>query len=254
MENNVLSIRQEYEDQITTLKRESENDSKEMAELKFIKLTTEIMESKSSLEKQSFSASAQIVENLIGTRSWKMLPENIQIYLTTAEQVYNVLKNQNEKSDYSLVGMELCKALETTLNQTLIEPFVKYINKNRSEFLRINKVAEKNKNPVYYTYLAKVVDQANYSEINSLTLGQYHFILKRTLEGDYALQEYAEFLDKIHAELGIVIEEKFLSNLTIVTKQYRNTITHKSSMNKKQCEHLRRLIFAGDDSLVQQLS
>ena len=250
MKNDILLIREKYEDQIAQLKQESENDSKEMAQLKFVKLTTEIMESKSSLEKQSFSASAQIVKNIIGAHSWKTLPENIQIYLTTAEQIYTVLKSQNGKSDYSLVGLELCKALETTINQILVEPFVEYIESNQTEFLRINQIGEKSNKPVYFTYLSKVVDQNNYPEVNSLTLGQYHFILKKTLEDDFALHDYILFLDKIHADFGINIEKQFLDTLEIITKQYRNAIAHRSSMDREQYEDLRKLVFTGNDSLL----
>lgn len=253
MKNEILLIREKYKNQIAQLKQESENDSKEMAQLKFVKLTTEIMESKSSLEKQSFSASAQIVKNIIGARSWEKLPENIQIYLTTAEQIYTVLKSQNGKSDYSLVGLELCKALETTINLVLVEPFVEYIESSQTEFLRINQIGEKSNKPVYFTYLSKVVDQNNYPEVNSLTLGQYHFVLKRTLESEYALNEYARFLDKIHADFGINIEKQFLDTLEIITKQYRNAIAHKSSMDKKQYEELRKLVFIGKDSLLSKL-
>jgi len=59
-----------------------------------------------------------------------------------------------------------------------------------------------------------------------LTLRQYHFVLKRALEHDYALQEYAQFLDKIHADFGINIETEFLDRFEIITKQYRNVIAH----------------------------
>jgi hypothetical protein len=253
MEQDISLIHQKYEKQIFVLKQEAENTAKEIAEQKFLRLTTEIMESKSDLEEQSLKAAVQKIKKTVGKQTWQMLSKNVQKYLGTAEQVYTVLKKQKESPDYSLVGMELCKALETKLNQTLITPFVKYIDNNQAEFLRVNQVAEKNKKPLYYTYLANVVDQVSFPEITSLTLGQYHFILSKTLTGDYALQEYAVFLDNIHAQSGIIIDEKFLNNLTIVTKQYRNTITHKSPMDQKQCEHLRQLIFAGNDSLLSQM-
>ncbi len=227
--------------------------AKEMAEKKFIRLTTEIMESKSDLEKQSLEAAVINTEKIIGKQNWQMLPDKVKKYLSTAEQVYTVLKAQKENSDYSLVGMELCKTLETMLNQILVTPFVKAIKKNQSEFLRVNQIAVKNKKPSYFTYLAMVVDEVNYPEISSLTLGQYHFVLKRVLEGDYALQEYADFLKKIHVKSGVIIGENFLYDFTIVTKQYRNAIVHKSLMNRDQCKHLRELIFAGENSLLLSL-
>jgi hypothetical protein len=98
-----------------------------------------------------------------------------------------------------------------------------------------------------------VVDQINYPEIDSLTLGQYLFVLNRTLDSDYALQEYADFLDKTHADSGSIIGKKFLDKLETVTKQYRNTIVHRLPMNKEQYEHLRQLVLAGKDSLLINL-
>ncbi|MCP4763152.1 MAG: tetratricopeptide repeat protein, partial [archaeon] len=251
-EQDISLIHQKYENQIITLKQEAENTAKEMAEQKFLRLTTEIMESKSDLEEQSLKAAVQNIKKIVGDQIWKMLSKNVQKYLATAEQVYTLLKKQKESSDYSLVGMELCKALETILNHTLVDPFVKYLNNSQAEFLKMNQIIRKNKKPLYHTYLAKVVDQISYPEIISLTLGQYHYILDKTLEGDYALHKYADFLDKIHADSGIIIGKKFLDNLTIVTKQYRNTITHKSPMDQKQCDHLRQLIFTGKNSLLNK--
>ncbi|MCP4673184.1 MAG: hypothetical protein GY857_17975, partial [Desulfobacula sp.] len=213
LEDDISLVHQKYEEQISQLKQEAEDESKEMAERKFIKLTTEIMEAKSSIQKQSFVGSAQVVKDIMGSNSWQILPEQVQIYLTTAEQIYTVLKNQKDDPDYSLVGMELCKALETMLNQTLVDPFVKYIQNNQTEFLRVSQTAEKNKKPVYFTYLSRVVDQVNYPYVTSLTLGQYHFVLTRTLEGDYALREYTAFLDKICADSGNIIGNKFLNQL-----------------------------------------
>jgi hypothetical protein len=253
LEDDISLVHQKYEEQISQLKQEAEDESKEMAERKFVKLTTEIMEAKSSIQKQSFAGSAQVVKDIMGSSFWQMLPEQVQIYLTTAEQIYTVLKNQKDDPDYSLVGMELCKALETMLNQTLVDPFVKYIQNNQTEFLRVTQIAKKNRKPVYFTYLSKVVDQVNYPYVTSLTLGQYHFVLTRTLEGDFALKEYADFLDKVCADSGNIIGNKFLNQLEIVTKQYRNAIVHRSPMDRTQYEHLRQLVFIGKKSLFNNL-
>ena len=95
--------------------------------------------------------------------------------------------------------MELCKALEAEINQKLVEPFTNFLNGNKTEFLKTNQTGEKQGRPIYFTYLAKVVDQVNYPKMKSLTLGEYHFILKLTLEKDYALKDYGVFLDTICA-------------------------------------------------------
>jgi len=99
--------------------------------------------------------------------------------------------------------------------------------------------------------MARVVDRQNFPEITSLTLGQYHFVLKRTLEGEYALKEYCNFLDQISPSSKTTVGKNFLRKLETVTRGYRNTIAHESPMNKKQCNHLRNLIFAGDSALLK---
>jgi len=244
-------IRQDYENKITVLKQEAKAESKELAQRDFVRLTMEIMESKAGLEVQSFETAAQTVENIVGNRIWETFSEHTRSYLSTAQQVYTVLTEQEEKPDYSLVGMELCKALETEINQKLVEPFAAYLNGNKSEFLKIHQTGESKYRPSYFTYLAKVIDGVNYPEINSLTLGQYHFILKLTLEGDYALKEYGEFLDWICPASGAISGKTFLSKLETVVKQYRNTIAHQSPMNKKEYSHLRELVFSGSGALLK---
>ncbi len=250
MQRQISTIRQEYEDKIALLQKERKEEAKELGERDFMRLTTEIMESKAALEEKSFATAARAVENIVGKRSWQAFSEQTRLYLATAEHVYTVLTKQDEKLDYSLVGMELCKALETEVNQRLVEPFATYLNGNKLEFLRIHQIGESKDRPSYFTYLAKVVDHANYPEVTSLTLGQYHFALKITLKNDYALKEYGDFLDWVCATSGAIIGKTFLSKLETVVKRYRNMIAHQSSMNKKQYDHLKELVFSGDDALL----
>ncbi len=86
--------------------------------------------------------------------------------------------------------------------------------------------------------------------MDSLSLGQYHFVLKLALDGDYALSEYANFLGEICGASGGIVGKAFLGKLETVTQRYRNAIAHQSPMNKKECEHLRDLIFAGEGALL----
>ncbi len=89
-----------------------------------------------------------------------------------------------------------------------------------------------------------------YPMVNSLTLGQCHFVLKLTLEGEYALKDYGDFLDWLCATSGTIVGKRFVDKLGIVVKQYRNTIAHQSPMNKEEYEHLRDLIFADEEALL----
>lgn len=251
MKDNISTIRRDYEKQIAELKQEAKEEAKVLAGRDFVRLTTEIMEAKAGMERQSLASASRAIENTIGKHIWEKLSERCRTYLATAEHVYTLLTEQEEKTDYSLVGMELCKALETEINKRLVEPFVMYLNGNESEFLKINQTGEKKDRPSYFTYLAMVVDRANYPEVKTLTLGQYHFILKRTLEDDYALSEYSDFLDRLYASSETVIGKAFLKKLETVVKKYRNTIAHESPMNKKQYDHLRKLVFSGKEALLK---
>jgi len=250
MKHHVSSIKKDYENKIVVLKEEAKAEAQELAQRDFIRLTTEIMESKAGLEEQSFTAAARATENIVGKRTWQAFSEQTRLYLTTAEQVYTVLAEQEEKPDFSLVGMELCKALETEINQRLVSPFIAHLDGNMSEFLKTHQTGETKDRPLYFTYLAKVVDRTHYPEVTSLTLGQYHFILNLTLQQDYALKEYGDFLDWICAASGAVIAKPFSDKLETVVKQYRNTIAHQAPMNKNEYDHLRELVYSGSDALL----
>lgn len=254
MADRIAAVQQAHEGQIADLKQtnEAQEEAKELAQRDLMRLNTEIMEAKAALEGQSLAEAAKTVENIMGSEWWESLSEQTRSYLATAEQIAAVLRCQEEAPDYSLVGMELCKALETEINRVLVEPFVRNLNGNGREFLKTNQIGKSKGKPVYFTYLARIVDLKHYPEVKSLTLGQYHFVLKRTLEQEYALKEYQDFLNEMSPVPRKLIGRPFLKKLETVTKKYRNTIAHQSAMDKKQYEHLRRLIFAGKKALLKK--
>ncbi|MCP4551730.1 MAG: hypothetical protein GY834_06755 [Bacteroidetes bacterium] len=208
------------------------------------------MEAKSQKQKQSFDDVRKRVETTLGTDLWMMMSKETRSYLSTAEHAFSMLDKKSEETDFSLVGMELCKALETEINNKLVWPFVKKINGEKEHFLSINKISEIKGLPVYFTMLAKVADNQNYPETTNLTLGQYLFALKKTLEGEYALDAYGNYLEKMSESSGIYIGRKFLQKLRIVTNGYRNSIVHYTHMDFQQCIRLRDLIFLKSDSLL----
>ncbi len=253
MKDRIAGIRQGYEEQIANLRqsKESQEQGKELAERDFVRLTTEIMEAKAELAGPSVAEAARTVEGILGSRLWKTLSEHTRLYIATAEHIYAMFNEREEKADYSLVGMELCKALETEINRSLVQPFVEHLNGNKQDFLKLNHIGEKNGKPLYFNYLARTIDREHYPEVTSLTLGQYHFLLKRTLQGEYALKDYGSFLDKVCSASKPIIGKSFLKRLETVTKRYRNAIAHRSPMNKKEYHHLRELIFAGRKALLK---
>ncbi len=254
MTDRIKKIRQDYEKQIAGLEQamEAEEEEKEIARKKFSNLTLEIMEAKAANEKQSFEQSAKAVEDIMGKCIWQKLSGQTISCLATAEYAFSMLDKNSEDTDFSLVGMELCKALEIEINKVLVRPFVENLNGCSEEFLRVNQTGELKGRPIYFTYLAKVVDDTHYPEVTSLTLGQYLFILKKTLEGEYAMDEYGNFLDHLTDPTGFVLGRNFMQKLKTVTNEYRNSIVHHSHMNIDQCEHLRELIFSGKKSLLAE--
>ncbi len=249
-------IRQDYEKQITDLElaMEAEEEKKETAKKKLSNLTMEIMEAKASNEKTSYEQFTKIIEGIMSTPRWQNLSNLTRSCLVTAEHAFSMLDKSSEDTDFSLVGMELCKALETEINKVLVQPFVKNFDGCQKEFLKVNQTGYGKDRPTYFTYLAKAVDNTNYPEVTTLTLGQYLFTLKKTLEGEYALDEYSNFLDKIFSTQSIGNWRIFLQKLKVVTNEYRNSIVHHTHMNIDQYEHLRELIFKEKDALLIQCS
>ena len=254
MKNQIKKIQNNYEKQIADLEQamEEEEAQKEFEKKRLIHLNLEILEAKALEKKQSFDQAAKKVENSMGHALWMSLSKPTRSYLATAEHAFSILDTTSEETDFSLVGMELCKALETEINRKLVYPFAKKMAGCSGEFLKINKTGESKGLPAYFTMLAKVVDNQNYPETTSLTLGQYLFVLKKTLEGEYALDEYGNYLEDIFDLSKIAIGRKFMQKLKIVTNDYRNSIVHMTHMNSQQYRNLRGLVFLKEDSLLME--
>ena len=245
MRTQIEKIRYDYEKKIADLKlvMELDKDAREEALNKVSDLTLEILEAKATCEKQSFNQAAKNVEQILGPNTWQTLYDKTRSCLATAEHAFLMLDRNSKDTDFSLVGMELCKALETEINYKLVYPFSKRLLGCSDEFLKINRTCDSKGIPAYFTYLAKVVDNANYPDVTKLSLGQFLFVLQKTHDSDLALDEYGNFLDYITKDSGTSVGKIFREKLRVVTTKYRNSITHHSHMDVKQCEHLRELIF-----------
>ncbi len=230
---------------------EEEEEKKETAQKEYINLTLEIMEAKASHKKQTFDHAKKRVKEIVGSKIWRNISAQTKSCFATAEQAFYLLEKDSPDTDFSLVGMEMCKGLETEINNKLIKPFVENITGSEKNFLWVNTLGVKKGLPVYFTWLAKVVDTRNYPEIKGLSLGQFHFVLKKTLEDEFALRDYGDFLNRVAKFSGVIIGKDFLNKLKTVTRDYRNSITHNSHMRLDQCEHLRELIFSGKESLIK---
>jgi hypothetical protein len=256
MNQRLEAVQTEYEKQITDIKKsvEPRKDKEDRSERDFIRPASEESERKTESEVSSLAKSESDLETIMGSDPWQSFLPRTRKYLATAEHTFRMLAAEADTPDYSLIGMEVCKALETEINRTLVYPFVEFLNGDKKEFLMVNQVGESRGKPRYFTYLAQIVDQRNYPRITTLTLGQYHFTLQRALNGEYALKKYKNFLGNLLKSYNIKIDNSFLKNLETVTNRYRNTIAHESPMTKNQCNHLRELVFSGNGSLLKNCS
>ena len=253
MNERLEAVQNDHVKQIADIKRSFKilHDTEDHIQKDFVRLTTEVMEAKAELETSSFLKAKSGMETIMGSDDWQSLLPQTRTYLATAEHTFRLLAEEEDTPDYSLIGMELCKALEAEINRTLITPFSNYLNGNKSEFLKVNQVGANKGKHRYFTCLAQLVDRVHYPEISTLTLGQYHFVLQRTLKGEYPCNEYRNFLNLICSSSKVQIGKLFLKRLETVTNRYRNAIAHESPTNKKQCIHLRRLIFTENEALLK---
>ncbi len=254
--SEMAQIQSDYEQQFSALEQvmEEEQSQKEAALKRNIDLSLEIFEARTMAKKKSFDQYAEKVKSIFGEKEWLSLSKLSRSYITTAEQAFSMLDKESAETDFSLVGMELCKALEREINLKLVQPFSLQLNRQKESFLKINKTGEVKNLPLYYTMLAKVVDDKNYPEITTLTLGQYLFVLKKTLEGEVALDDYGSFLDKLWSDSTALIGRKFLQKLRTVTQDYRNAIVHNTKMDSDDCQKVRDLILYKEDALLKTIS
>jgi len=253
MDSQLAGFKQEYYEKMVEIDKEkitlAENMDNEA--VIYVNLTDELFESELKTEQLTYYQTAENAKSTFELKLWQSLCRQTKYYLVTAEQAFSIFSKSDEIKDFSLIGLEYCKALELEINRRFITPFIDYIKEDREDFLKICQIGVKKNKPKYYGYLPVVVDENNYPRVNSLTLGQFYFSLEQSLKHDYLLQDYRQFIDGLFSYNSKQTTELLLEKLGIVVKRYRNAIAHQSSMNKKECEHVRELIFSESDSLLK---
>jgi hypothetical protein len=250
IDSQVADIMKNYDDKTIEIEKKLP-EKPEQDPIIYVHLTDGLFESEIKAEHLSYYQVAEDLKNSVELDFWQSFSKQTKTYLVTAEQTYLAFIKNGESKDFSLIGLEYCKALELEINKKLITPFVDYIKEDKEEFLKTCKTGERKNKPKYFGYLPMIVDEENYPKMTSLTLGQFNFLLKRCLKDEYAFREYKRFLEKKYSFNGYSFIQLFQEKLSIVVGRYRNAIAHQSSMNKKQCEHLRELIFLEKNSLLK---
>lgn len=246
VKKNYQEIIVEIEKEKAELKRENEVDP-----VIFVNLSDELFESELKIEQLSFQQTVENIKNTVELDLWQSLSRQTKFYVVTAEHTFSIFSKSDGIKDFSMIGLEYCKALELEINKKFTAPFGEYVIDRKEQFLKNDQTGERNNKPTYSSYLSMVVDEKNYPSINSLTLGQFHFALKQSLKNSYNLQEFREFIDGLFSDNLKGTPFLFSEKLGVVVKRYRNVIAHLSSMNRVECDHLRELIFFGNDSLLR---
>ncbi len=253
MDSQLTDYRHQYNEKIAEIDKEKTAlaENKDNDPVIYVNLNDDLFETELDEEQLIFRKAAETARSVFELELWRSLSRQTKHYLVTAEQTFSLFSRSDEIKDFSLIGLEYCKALELEINRKFVAPFVDYIKGGKEGFLKICKTGEKKNKPKYLGYLAKVVDEDNYPDINTLTLGQFYFILELSLKKDYALQQYEQFMTDLFSADSKQTISVLLEKLGIVVKRYRNAIAHQSAMNRKECEHVRELVFSGKDSLLR---
>ena len=253
LDNQIFAVKKNYQEKIVKIEKEKAELKREneVDPVIFVNLSDELFESELKIEQLSFQQTVENIKNTVELDLWQSLSRQTKFYVVTAEQTFSIFSKSDDIKDFSLIGLEYCKALELEINKKFTAPFSEYIKERKEQFLKIDQTGERNNKPKYSSYLSMVVDEKNYPSINSLTLGQFHFALKQSLKNSYNLQEFRQFIDGLFSDRFKATPFLFSEKLGVVVKRYRNVIAHLSSMNRVECGHLRELIFFGNDSLLR---
>lgn len=251
---------EQYENEIQTLHKKIESLEREVKNLRsreesdpivYVNLGQELLQEEVKNEDLTFLTSSISQGYGIELDLWRTLSKRTRFYLMTAEQTYLALSKTTENVDFSLVGLEWCKALELEINNRFVLPFISYIAVEKKSFLKENTVGKKKNKPKYFSYLPLVVDEIHYPNITTMTLGQYDFLLKNSLKGEFSLRFYKQFLMSNLKDLSPNLIRSFQEKLSNVTRNYRNVIAHGSLLSERECNYLRKLLFLEEDALFK---
>ena len=256
MDSQMAIFSKKYQEKIAEIENEkiALEEEKDKDPIVYVKLSDELFNSTLTTENLSFHQTSETIKDTFELELWQSLSRQTKYYLVTAEQIYSILSKSDDVKDYSLIGLEWCKALELEINRKFVAPFPEYLGQGGEDFLRLNKTGERKNKPIYLSYLAQVIDKSNYPDTNALTLGQFHFALKQCVKHDYPFESFRQFMNEILSPSGEKGLRLFSEKLGVVVKKYRNSIAHQSSMNREQCQQLRELVFSGENSLLRLCS
>lgn len=250
MTKKIKEIKYRYKKQLKEISRLRNREEKEIKLEEFdseaIDTAHNLIEAEISDRKIELIEIKKELSKKIGMPYWEMLTKEAQYFLMTAEYLYSLSKE--EKIDFSLISVELSKAIEMELNDKLIVPFIEYLKRNQKteEFLSQNIKKTIGGRPVYYTRLAQLVDDRNFPKVKNLSLGQIGALLDNSIKEFRGTESFVKFIKTYLSTPDYFLEpSNLLRILEVISTKYRNPFAHVDSLDINSLEAFRLELFGG---------
>lgn len=223
---------------------ELKNENRE-TEQKITLMTSKLSKLDSSVESEELEDYYVLAQSLY--ENWDELDSLTRKFIPLAEFLYSKLQKY-EKTDYSPVILELCRAIE---NEFLLKIFTKYTidlvdrkGSDIADFLMIDKASVELKDKT--GQFVKAVNKAARTRKPEYTLGQMNMIL--TLAGDAQLvkkspllKDFVEYLEK-NTEAKNLLDAKYIKKVNDIVNKYRNPSAHPEFMSLEKANECREIM------------
>ena len=223
---------------------ELKNENRE-TEQKITLMTSKLSKLDSSVESEELEDYYVLAQSLY--ENWDELDSLTRKFIPLAEFLYSKLQKY-EKTDYSPVILELCRAIE---NEFLLKIFTKYTidlvdrkGRDIADFLMIDKASVELKDKT--GQFVKAVNKAARTRKPEYTLGQMNMIL--TLAGDAQLvkkspllKDFVEYLEK-NTEAKSLLDAKYIKKVNDIVNKYRNPSAHPEFMSLEKANECREIM------------
>ncbi len=174
------------------------------------------------------------IEQTIGISAWNKMTRNTQIFLITAELLYDQWKIYGDDIDFAPICMSVSKALEVEVTRRYFMGYLDYLNKH-NQALPDNLMIKENE-----SYRPKYEEEFMLGDITGVTGYAVYLdtetvkLVGRLTDENQKFLKYAKgelFAGKSEAECARLVK-KHAYNIKKVCVQYRNPSAHKQKVTK----------------------
>lgn len=174
------------------------------------------------------------IEQTIGISAWNKMTQNAQIFLITAELLYDQWKIYGDDIDFAPICMSVSKALEVEVTRRYFMGYLDYLNKHK-EILPDELMIKENG-----SYRPKYEEEFMLGNITGVTGYAVYLdtetvkLVGRLTDENQNFLKYAKvelFAGKSEAECAQLVK-KHVYNIKKVCVQYRNPSAHKQKVTK----------------------